>query len=201
MVQVHLGYPQNHKSNRKSSYYLNDMNRKIRSFLSFIILPIILNFPSFTVRNFVLRRILGTMGRNASVLRKVEIWHPRNIYIGAHSVVNSYTLLDGRGGRITIGNNVDIAREVNIWTLEHDKNDDNHKTVGGNVIIGDYVLIASRVTILPGVHIGKGAVIATGAVITKDVPEMCIVGGVPAKIIGQRESKLKYTLNYSPIFQ
>lgn len=178
-----------------------DINRRTRSFFSFIVLPVILNFPSFKIRNAVLRKILGTLGKNASVLRKVEIWSPSNIYIGAHSVVNSYTLLDGRGGKVVIGENVDIAREVNIWTLEHDKNDDNHKTVGGNVIIGDYVWIASRVTILPGVRIGKGAVIATGAVVTKDVPEMCIVGGVPAKIIGQRESKLQYTLNYSPIFQ
>ena len=85
--------------------------------------------------------------------------------------------------------------------MEHDLNDDYHKAIWGNVIIEDYVWIASRVTILPNVHIGKGAVIAAGAVVTKDVPPMAIVVGVPARIIGTRKSKLKYQLNYTPLFR
>ena len=73
--------------------------------------------------------------------------------------------------------------------------------MGGDVIIDDYVWIASRVTILPGVHIGRGAVVASGAIVTKDVPECAIVGGVPARIIGERKSKLHYNLKYKPLFQ
>ena len=134
-------------------------------------------------------------------MRDINILFPSNIIIGNNSVINSKVLLDGRGGNIIIGNNVDIAREVNIWTLEHDPHDDYHRTKGGNVIIEDYVWIASRVTILPNVKIGKGAVIASGAVVTKDVPSMAIVGGVPAKVIGTRKSKLKYELNYKPLFR
>ena len=72
---------------------------------------------------------------------------------------------------------------------------------GGDIIINDFVWIASRVTILPGVEIGKGAVIATGAVVTKNVKPMDIVGGVPAKTIGKRKSKLKYKINYKPKFR
>ena len=175
--------------------------RNVKAFLSNIILPIILNFPSYIVRRCALKVILGKFGEKTSFLRKVEIWHPCNVYVGDNSVVNSYTLLDGRGGKIIIGDNVDIAREVNIWTLEHDPDDDYHRTKGGDVVIDDFVWIASRVTILPGVHIGKGAVIASGAVVTKDIPEMAIVGGIPAKVIGLRKSHLKYKLNYFPIFQ
>lgn len=141
------------------------------------------------------------VGKYSTVLRNVKFLEPLNIEIGEHSVVNSYALLDGRGGKIFIGNNVDIAREVNIWTLEHDPNDDFHSTKGGGVIIEDYVWIASRVTILPNVKIGKGAVIASGAVVTKDVPAMSVVGGVPAKVIGKRNSKLLYELNYRPLFR
>ena len=37
--------------------------------------------------------------------------------------------------------------------------------------------------ILPGVTIGDGAIVAAGAVVTKDVPEKCMVAGVPAKVI------------------
>lgn len=52
-------------------------------------------------------------------------------------------------------------------------------------MIENYVWLASRVTVLPGVTIGRGAVVAAGAVVTKDVPPLAIVGGVPAKIIGR----------------
>jgi acetyltransferase-like isoleucine patch superfamily enzyme len=34
-----------------------------------------------------------------------------------------------------------------------------------------------------GVTIGNGAVIAAGSIVTKDVPEKCLVAGVPAKVI------------------
>ena len=110
-------------------------------------------------------------------------------------------MLDGRYAKLIIGNNVDIAQETNIWTLEHDVNSTDHHEMGADVIIDDYVWIASRVTILPGVHIGKGAVIASGAVVTKDVPPYSIVGGVPAKVIGQRNTDLTYVNKYKPWFQ
>lgn len=166
-----------------------------------MLLPVFLNFPSRHLRHLILKKLLGRLGAHSSFLRKVELMVPYNIFIGNHVVVNSHTLLDGRGGRVIIGDNVDIAREVNVWTLEHDPNDDYHATKGGDVIIEDYVWIASRVTILPGVKIGRGAVVASGAIVTKDVPAMCIVGGVPAKVIGTRKSALKYKLEYHPLFR
>jgi serine acetyltransferase len=40
-------------------------------------------------------------------------------------------------------------------------------------------------TVMPGVRIGSDSVVAAGAVVTKSVPAGSIVGGVPAKVIGQ----------------
>lgn len=48
----------------------------------------------------------------------------------------------------------------------------------------DDVFIGSNSVILPGVRIGPRAVIAAGAVVSQDVPPDTIVGGVPAKKIG-----------------
>ena len=110
-------------------------------------------------------------------------------------------MLDGRGGEVIIHDCVDIAQETNIWTLEHDVNDNYHKTKAGDVEIFDHVWIASRVTILPGIKIGRGAVIAACSVVTKDVPEKAIVAGIPAKIIGYRNNDLKYKNHYYPYFQ
>ncbi|HRI19359.1 MAG TPA: acyltransferase, partial [Panacibacter sp.] len=161
----------------------------------------IMFFPSRTVRHIFLRKTLNSLGQNVGFLLGVEVRNGKNISIGNNTIINKKVLLDGRGGKLVIGNNVDIAQETNIWTLEHDVNDDNHKSNGADVIIHDYVWIASRVTILPGVTIGRGAVVACNSVVTKDVPPMNIVGGIPAKLIGIRTSKLKYTLNFNPLFR
>lgn len=173
----------------------------LRQFIYHIALPIVMDFPSYSFRIWFLKKLKMSIGKDSSLLRNVRIINPFNIVIGNNSVVNPEVLLDGRGGKVIIGNNVDIARETNIWTMEHDPHDDFHRTKGGDVIIEDYVWIASRVTILPNIKIGRGAVIASGAVVTKDVPEMAIVGGIPAKVIGTRKSELKYKLYYRPPFE
>ena len=160
--------------------------------------------PVANVRNSLARLYL-VLGQDSNILMNVEILNSslnrRQIQIGNNSVVNAHCLLDGRVGTITIGNNVDIARETNIFTLEHDPNSDFHDSRGGNVVIEDYVWIASRVTILPGVTIGRGAVVASNAVVTKNVEPFAIVAGIPAKKIGVRTSNLKYTNKYFPFFQ
>lgn len=176
------------KSNISKGLYL-----LIQEFIMFI--------PIWGVRWIFLKLIMHNIGKETFVMRKVSMVNPCNISIGNHVVINKSVMLDGRGANLVIGNNVDIAQETNIWTLEHDVNNNNHKEIAQDVIIDDYVWIASRVTILPGVHIGRGAVVASGAVVTKDVPPMAIVGGVPAKIIGKRTNPLTYTLKYKPFFQ
>lgn len=157
--------------------------------------------PLHAARLFFVKRTVAHVGKNCTFLIGVEIRTGQNISVGNNCVFNKNVLLDGRGGKISIGNNVDIAQETNIWTLEHDVHDDYHTTRGAGVTIEDYVWVASRVTILPGVSIGRGAVVAAGSIVTKDVPPMAIVGGTPAKIIGTRRSGLKYALNYRPWFR
>jgi maltose O-acetyltransferase len=59
------------------------------------------------------------------------------------------------------------------------------------IVIDDNVWIGARVTILKGVRIGAGAIVAAGSVVVKDVPEMAIVAGNPAKILRYRNARTK----------
>ena len=63
-----------------------------------------------------------------------------------------------------------------------------HLGIGKPITIGNDVWIGGNVTILPGVTIGNNVVIAAGAVVTKDVPDNCVIGGVPAKKIRDIEN-------------
>ena len=53
--------------------------------------------------------------------------------------------------------------------------------------IGNDVWIGAHAVILSGVTIGDGAVVAAGAVVHQDVMPYAIVGGVPARVLGERE--------------
>ncbi len=89
-----------------------------------------------------------------------------------------------------------------IYNSEHDLVSPTFKAIEEPVTIGDYCFIGPRVIIMPGVNIGNGAVVAGGAVVTKDVPERVIVGGIPAKVIGERKvTNLNYKLGRPRLFQ
>lgn len=158
-----------------------------------LVTSFIMWLPSYTIRHLWLKLFLLHLGKGNAIKRNIEVRIPHRIKIGDNTTINHRVLLDGRGG-LTIGSNVDIAQETNIWTVQHDYNSSTYAGVAKSVEIEDYVWLASRVTILPGVTVHRGAVVASGAVVTKDVPEMAIVAGVPARVIGHRVCDLKYKL-------
>ena len=170
------------------------------AFKNYLFLEWIMRIPFLYIRMFFIKYSVSTSGENCFIAMAVDFKNGEKIIIGNNTVINKRTLLDGRGG-LSIGNHVDIAQDVKIWTLSHVPNDDYHTTIGKHVIIEDYVWIAAGATILPGVKIGRGAVVGTGSVVTKDVEPMMIVAGNPAKTIGIRESNLLYNLNFMPWFR
>lgn len=155
---------------------------------------VVMTIPVHFIRNLYLKPFLGSRGKHSELCRNLDIRSPKRIRIGSNTTINKYVVLDGRGGILSIGNNVDIAQDCRIWTLQHDYNSPDYAAIGGDVTISDYVWIASGATVLPGLTIGEGAVVATGAIVTKDVPPYSIVAGVPAKKIGERNRNLTYKL-------
>ena len=53
--------------------------------------------------------------------------------------------------------------------------------------LGDHVAFGPGAKAFGKISIGNNVFVAPNAVLTKDVPDNCIVGGVPAKIIKHKE--------------
>lgn len=103
------------------------------------------------------------------------------INIGA--VVGEGTMIDMGavlGGRATTGKNVHVGAGAVLAGVIEPAN-------ANPVIVEDNVLIGANAVVLEGVRIGKNSVVAAGAIVTEDVPENCVVAGVPAKIIKRVE--------------
>ena len=112
------------------------------------------------------------------------------MHLGERNVINFGCLFDGRKFHVRTGHDVSIGPEASILTLGHDPQSTEFADRGGDVIIGNRVWIGYRALILPGVTIGEGAVVGAGAVVTKDVEPFTIVGGNPAKKIGDRNGRV-----------
>jgi maltose O-acetyltransferase len=157
--------------------------------------------PLHSYRKFVYRIFGIKIGKGSTIHTGARFYDPRNIVIGEDTIVGEGAVLDGRD-KLFIGNHVDIATDVMIYNSEHDVNGKNFGATLAAVKIEDYVFIGPRAIILAGVTIGKGAIVGAGAVVTKDVPPFAIVGGVPAKIIGERRNKdLHYKLGRARWFR
>jgi acetyltransferase-like isoleucine patch superfamily enzyme len=107
----------------------------------------------------------------------------KNITIGKDVFINSGCHFQDQGG-IVIGDGCQIGHNVVLATINHAlKPSENRKNQYAPIKLGKHVWVGSNATILAGVTIGDWSVVAAGAVVTKDVPPMTVVGGVPAKVI------------------
>lgn len=160
-----------------------------------------INVPFHSIRKFFYRISGMKIGKKSYIHMWARFFNPAGVEIGEGTVIGDHVFLDGRV-KLKIGNNVDIASHILIYNSEHDVDSEGFDPIEESVEIGDYVFIGPRAIILPGVKIGEGAVVAAGAVVTSNVKPFEIVGGVPAKPIGERKNKNPhYKLGRVRLFQ
>jgi maltose O-acetyltransferase len=137
-----------------------------------------------------LRAMLGRIGEGAWIGKTFNCDNGKKIFIGNNFTGNyNLTILDIR--EVYIGDNVMIGPNTLITTVGHPLSPmgrRRHLGIAKPIHIGNDVWIGGNVTILPGVTIGNNVVVAAGAVVTKDVPDNCVVGGVPAQKIKDIEN-------------
>ncbi|WP_396590102.1 acyltransferase [Allomuricauda sp. R78024] len=100
---------------------------------------------------------------------------------------------------ITIGNKVTITAGVRLlthdgatWLCEDEK---GRRHLYRKIQIGNNVFIGSNAILMPGVNVEDNVIIAAGSVVTKSIPSGVIVGGNPAKIIGDYHKYKTRALN------
>jgi maltose O-acetyltransferase len=126
------------------------------------------------------------------------------IQVGAGTVFNNRAFILSEGASVTFGERVLIGPELHVADSNSHQLDVPHRaqpdTDPRPVVIGDDVFIGSRVTILKGVRIGRGCVISAGAVVTPNfvAPELSIVAGNPARIVGRVTDSAAHSAAPSP---
>ena len=141
----------------------------------------------------ILKQLFGGIGANVTVGSPFICDYGRNIYIGDHVSVNmNCTFVDCN--KITIGSNVLIASNVQLYTATHpvefaeryipdlDSQSEKFQTYALPIKIGNGCWLGGGVIVCPGVRIGDGAIIGAGSVVTRDIPANSVAVGNPARV-------------------
>lgn len=138
-----------------------------------------------------------TIGNNATFISygdqsynckcKIMIEKDAKLSIGHHSGFNGVLIYCQES--ITIGNYVKVGGGTRIFDTDHhsldweERRSMDKKVKHSPIIIEDDVFIGTNCIIGKGVTIGARSIIAAGSVVVKSIPEDCIAGGNPCKVI------------------
>ncbi len=135
----------------------------------------------------LLKELFGKTGESVHVVPPLYCDYGTNIQVGENFFANyQLTVLDCAA--VTIGDNVQIAPNVSIYTAGHPLHPDSRNSgyeYALPITIGDNVWIGGNVVICPGVTIGDCAVIGAGSVVTRDVPPWTVAAGNPCRVLRQ----------------
>lgn len=158
------------------------------------ITQLIFKLPRFSffnkLKSLYLKLFRNDIGNNVIYYPGVFIMPPKNITIGDNVDLAKDVLITTSGG-VEIGERTLIGYSTKILTSNHNIPKGKQKIFSAGhthkkVIIEKDVWIGSNCIILPGITVGEGSIIAAGSVVTKDVDSFSIYAGVPAKKIKER---------------
>ncbi|MCL3778174.1 sugar O-acetyltransferase [Actinomyces sp. 186855] len=138
-------------------------------------------------REAAARELLGQAGDELDIQPGFHCDNGQNIRVGRRFTANfNVTILDG--APVTFGDYCMVGPGTLIATTGHPLKAQGRRerlAVSEPITVGDDVWIGGNCVITGGVAIGSNVVVAAGAVVTKDVPDNCVVAGVPARVIKQ----------------
>jgi len=136
-------------------------------------------------RRALLSELFVRLGEGSVVKPTLRCDYGFNIAIGERSFINfDCVLLDCN--RITIGDEVQIAPGVHIYTATHPI-DAAQRRSGAEfalpVVIGDGAWLGGGAIVCPGVSIGQNTVVGAGSVVTRDLPANVVAVGNPCRVV------------------
>jgi len=141
--------------------------------------------PMFGFRSMLLRLFGARIGRQVHIYPSATVYFPWNLEIGDSSAIGENCLIYNLGP-VTIGSRTTISHLAHLCAGTHDHTDPSLPLIKSGIEIGNDAWICSDAFIGPGVKVGEGAVVGARASVFREVQPFNIVGGNPAKIIGQR---------------
>lgn len=162
------------------------LRRKLRNYIGELGYNLIVtHIPSQTLRQGYLRLLGADIGRNCVIGQNTKVLSIEFLTLGDHTTVGSRCLLDARGG-LWIGDHVTIDKDVHLLGGGHDINHPDFLPVPIPTVVEDYVYIGNRAMTLPSL-IRRGAVVAAHSLVIRDVDELDVVRGNPAKPYAKRD--------------
>lgn len=170
------------------------MSRLIRFLGQGVFNLLITQLPGHWLRLGWLRALGARLGRGVCVFRGTTVIGAEQLVLGDRVQVGFRVVLDARGG-LTVAEDVLISSDTQLLTANHNLSSDDFERQVAPIVIGDHAWVATRAIVLAGVTLGRGAVVSAGGVASRDVPPRAIVGGVPARPLGERSGGLDYRLD------
>jgi acetyltransferase-like isoleucine patch superfamily enzyme len=137
------------------------------------------------MRAMLAARVFKSCGKGVRIFHEVEFSFGYNLTVGDGVTIHRNVLIDDRG-EVVLGNDVSVSDYANIYSHSHAV-DDIHDVALGRTVIGDRARITYHATVLSGITIAPDAIVGSMGLASKPVPAGTIVGGVPAKPIGQKK--------------
>ncbi|MDR2940971.1 MAG: acyltransferase [Treponema sp.] len=140
-----------------------------------------LSVPDYIIDRWERAKMMG-FGEGSSVYDSCLVLG--NVSVGKNTWIGPYTVLDGSGGGLIIGDNCQIGPGVKIYSHDTTKKviDSNAKTEKSSIIINNNVAIGSNTVVSMGVHIGECVIIAPNSWVVKDIPPYSKAFGSPARV-------------------
>ncbi|MGF1461389.1 MAG: sugar O-acetyltransferase [Leptolyngbyaceae cyanobacterium] len=136
-------------------------------------------------RTETLQQLLGKIGQRCEIYPPFHCDYGEHISLGDNVYINVHcTILDCN--RVTIGDNVLIAPNVQIYTAYHSTDPQVRLTeveLAAPITIGHNVWLGGGVIVCPGVTIGPHTTIGAGSVVTRAIPANVVAVGNPCRAI------------------
>ncbi|MEM6799641.1 MAG: WcaF family extracellular polysaccharide biosynthesis acetyltransferase [Planctomycetota bacterium] len=142
-------------------------------------------FPFQSFKPRLLRLFGAKIGEGVVIKPNVRIKYPWLLEIGDHCWIGQDVWLDNLA-MVRIGSHVCVSQGAYFCTGSHNHQTRTFKLAEAPITVSDGAWLAAKCMLLAGVEVGANALVAAGSVVSKDVPPATIVGGVPARVLGDR---------------